>query len=150
MAYKPKLHNFKLFTFIILAVVIFQGCDGLERAPLVQEHLQDGIFEGAAGGLKLRVEADPKISLLGENRFKIILQDNTGHPVEDAHLNISSTSILPGMKIERTEINRGPAGLYETRLHYLSVGQWRVTVSIHEFGKTEVKRAFLLDVAGRN
>lgn len=98
--------------------------------------------------MSIKVEMSPRLSILGENRVFITLKDPSGIPIEDAHLNISSTSRLPGMLIERVEVNDGPKGVYETKLHYMSVGQWKITLSIHRFGKREIKNIFLFDVIG--
>ncbi|MFI5304655.1 MAG: FixH family protein [Nitrospiria bacterium] len=114
------------------------------------EHLENGLIEKNQQGMVIRVELSPRLAILGENKVIISLKDRTGLPIEDAHLNISSSSTLPGMKIERVEINHGTNGNYSTKLHYMSVGQWKLTLAIHLFGQKEVKNIFLFDVIGHS
>ncbi|MHB8481404.1 MAG: FixH family protein [Nitrospiria bacterium] len=137
-----------MIRLLIILSLFLTACDQGESAPVLREHLKDGLIEKNQQEMFIKVEMSPKISVLGENRVLITLKDLSGTPIEDAHLNISSTSTLPGMLIERVEMNHGPKGIYETNFHYMSVGQWKMTLSIHRFGKRELKNIFLFDVIG--
>ena len=134
--------------FVLVIILFLLGCAQGDRTPILQEHLTDGVIEKEQQEISFKVEILPRLSILGENRVFITIKDRSGIPIEDAHLNISSTSTLPGMLIERVEINHGPKGVYEASLHYMSVGQWKITLSIHRFGKREIKSIFLFDVIG--
>jgi hypothetical protein len=133
-----------LFYIFILASCIHS------EPQIVAEHLENGLIEKQQAGIAIKVELFPKLAILGENRVLISLKDDAGLPIEDAHLNLSASSTLPGMKIERVEINHGPRGQYESRLHYMSVGQWKMTLGIHRFGQKENKSIFLFDVIGHS
>ncbi|MBI3353245.1 MAG: FixH family protein [Nitrospirae bacterium] len=133
---------------LIVTLLLATGCIRGDKPPLIQEHLIDGVIQKEQQEMSIKVEMSPRLSILGENQVFITLKDPSGIPIEDAHLNISSTSRLPGMLIERVEVNDGPKGVYETKLHYMSVGQWKITLSIHRFGKREIKNIFLFDVIG--
>jgi hypothetical protein len=130
--------------------LFLSGCDREERTPVAAEHIENGMIEKQQQeeGLSIKIEMSPRLSILGENRLFITIKDRAGIPIEDAHLNLSSTSTMPGMKIERVEINHGSGGVYEAKLHYISVGQWKLTLRTHRFGKKEIKNIFLFDVIG--
>ncbi|MBI1824315.1 MAG: hypothetical protein HYR80_09425 [Nitrospirae bacterium] len=134
---------------IVTLILALSACIHSEP-PIVAEHIENGLIEKQQAGVAIKVELFPKLAILGENRIVISLKDGAGLPIEDAHLNISTSSTLPGMKIERIEINHGPGGAYESRLHYMSVGQWKMTLGIHRFGQKEYKSIFLFDVIGHS
>ncbi len=133
---------------LIITLLLKTGCARADKPPVIQEHLIDGVIQKEQQEMSIKVEMSPRLSILGENQVFITLKDPSGIPIEDAHLNISSTSTLPGMLIERVEMNDGPKGIYKTKLHYMSVGQWKITLSIHRFGKREIKNILLFDVIG--
>ncbi len=130
--------------------IYYSGCDREDRTFVAAEHIENGMFvkEHQDEGLSIKVEMSPRLSILGENRLFITVKDRAGIPIEDAHLNLSSTSTMPGMKIEWVEINHGSGGVYEAKLHYISVGQWKLILRTHRFGKKEIKDIFLFDVIG--
>ena len=140
-----KLQIFVLlvFTFVLAACVKVDP-------PVQPVHLENGVFENRGKEIAIKVELSPQLAILGENKVLITLKDSAGIPIEDAHLNLSASSTLPGMKIERIEMNHASKGFYEARLHYMSVGQWKMTLAIHRFGQKEIKEIFLFDVIGHS
>jgi hypothetical protein len=140
-----KIRIFVLFVFMFASA----ACIKVD-SPVQPVHLENGQIEKTDKEMSIKVELAPQLPILGENKIRITLKDSAGLPIEDAHLNLSASSTLPGMKIERVEMNHGPKGFYELRLHYMSVGQWKMTLAIHRFGQKEVKEIFLFDVIGHS
>jgi hypothetical protein len=134
---------------ILVLMFVLPGCMKVDP-PLLPVHLENGLIDKTEREMAIKVELSPRIPILGENKVLISLKDSAGIPIEDAHLNLSASSTLPGMRIERVEINHGPIGVYETRLHYMTVGQWKMTLAIHRFGRKEIKEIFLFDVIGHS
>ena len=140
--------NIRIFVLFVFTFA-FSACIKVDP-PVLPVHLENGLIEKTEKETAIQVELSPRLPILGENKVLITLKDSAGIPIEDAHLNLSASSTLPGMKIERVEINHGPKGVYETRLHYMAVGQWKMTLAIHRFGHKEIKNIFLFDVIGHS
>ncbi len=140
--------NIRFFLVLVFALVL-SACMKVDP-PVLPVHLENGLIEKMEKEMAIKVELSPRLPILGENKVLISLKDSAGTPIEDAHLNLSASSTLPGMKIERVEMNHGPKGFYETRLHYMAVGQWKMTLAIHRFGQKEIKQIFLFDVIGHS
>jgi hypothetical protein len=135
--------------FVVFLVLLFPACSG-GGAPPVPDRLENGVLDKQLDETAFRLEMAPALSILGENRVTIRLKEKDGTPIDDCHVNLSASSTLPGMKIERVEINHGQGGEYQGRLHFMSVGQWKLTIALHRFGMKEMKEVVLFDVIGHS
>jgi len=136
----------RIFETVLISVVAIFVASCMPENRITPEHLENGKIDYHLEKMDFGLELLPNIAILGENKVVIKIKDPSGLAIEDAHLNLSATSTLPGMKIERIEVNHGEKGIYEAKLHYLSVGQWKLTVAIHRFGDREIKHIYLFDV----
>jgi hypothetical protein len=116
----------KIFVVVVLALFAV----GLAYA-------EDFALAKKLGPYSVRINMDKNPPVVGANKMKIEIKDDTGAPVADAKVNVAySMPGMPGMPPMNYKSDATFKGeLYETKLDLSMPGSWNVAVKVSRAGK---------------
>lgn len=143
----------------LMAATSMMGALGMGGIPMEQARMGEMEMEGMTGmegrkmeqpsfpleqskeGLILKLDVDPKPPQRGENRLRVIIQDQ-GTPISDATVTLAYTMAMPGMGIETVEAVHSKDGIYEATVEFGMKGSWEIEVTVSRGKGKPVKTKF--------
>ncbi len=104
----------------------------------------------AAGNLQVTLQFTPnppKISGDPATQVTLLLQDHAGQQVNGAQVHISLAMVTMDMGNSDYTAQALGQGRYQTKVAFVMIGQWQVTVTITLSGSAPATTAFTVDVA---
>ncbi|MBI3911029.1 MAG: FixH family protein [Armatimonadetes bacterium] len=94
------------------------------------------------GTFTIILDSTPPLPKMGENRFRIRVQDRRGQSVTDARVRV--TLSMPSMKMEESKVaaRHAGAGVYSATVNLSMAGEWRAKVSVERPGQRAAATRF--------
>lgn len=126
---------------LIGGITLAAACGGGAEPPASQTTAAPALSGAAAQDLNITFTSNPAPPKTGENRFEVMVMDQSGQPVTDANVSAEFyMAAMPAMNMpemrNRVDLTHEGSGRYAGMGMVMMAGGWDVTVTVSRGGQT--------------